>query len=356
MKIAQIAPIYEAVPPQMYGGTERVVAQLSQALAQQGHQVTVFASGDSQITNCEVVSVREHALRLDSNPLKSDIAAHFNEFEQLYDRRHEFDIIHFHTDLLHFPLFKDIAERTLTTLHGRLDLSDLRQVYHHWRQYPLVSISNAQRRPLPFAHWVGTVYHGLSEQNYRFYEHNDGHYLVFLGRISPEKRPDRAIEIAKKVGIPLKIAAKVDAQDTQYFHQEIEPLLDDPLIEFVGEINDQQKSAILGNALGLLFPIDWPEPFGLVMIEAMACGTPVVAWRCGSVPEVVDEGISGYIVDNMSDAILACEKLPQLNRATVHDQFLYRFSADAMARNYINLYQQQLNKASNTINTIKIAG
>lgn len=356
MKIAQIAPLYEAVPPKMYGGTERVVAHLSEALAQQGHQVTVFASGDSQLENCEMVNCRSQALRLDQTPLKSDIAAHFNQLEYLYTRRNEFDIIHFHTDLIHFPLFTQIADRTLTTLHGRLDLCDLRQVYRHWRQYPLVSISNSQRAPLPFANWAGTVYHGFPAKNYQFHEHNEGQYLAFLGRISPEKRPDRAIEIAKKVGIPLKIAAKVDEQDRQYFQQEIEPLLDDPLIDFIGEISDQQKSDFLGHALGLLFPIDWPEPFGLVMIEAMACGTPVIAWRCGSVPEVIDEGISGYIVESIEAAVLAVEKLPQLSRLTVHAQFLKRFSAKTMARNYLKLYQQQLTHADSHLTTIKIAG
>ncbi|CAG9000365.1 MAG: Phosphatidyl-myo-inositol mannosyltransferase [Candidatus Celerinatantimonas neptuna] len=355
MKIAQIAPLYEAVPPKLYGGTERLVAHLCEALAEQGHDVTLFASADSQVTHCEQVKARSQALRLDPNPLKSDIASHFNLLEKLYARRHEFDMIHFHTEYLHFPMFEDVASKTLTTLHGRLDLADLPDVYRYWRQYPLASISDSQRRPLPFANWAGTIYHGLNPDCYQFHEDADGHYLAFLGRISPEKRPDRAIEIAKRVGIPLKIAAKVSEQDQPYFKQQIEPLFDDPLIEFVGEINDQQKSAFLGNALGLLFPIDWPEPFGLVMIEAMACGTPVVAWRCGSVPEIIDDGISGYIVDNIEQAVLACEKLHQLDRPTIRDQFIQRFSSATMAQNYMTVYQKLIQHSDNAV-TVKFAG
>lgn len=355
MKIAQIAPLYEAVPPKLYGGTERLVAHLCEALAEQGHDVTLFASADSRVAHCEQVSTRSQALRLDPNPLKSDIASHFNLLEKLYARRHEFDVIHFHTEFLHFPMFKDVASKTLTTLHGRLDLDDLPDVYRYWRQYPLASISDSQRRPLPFANWAGTIYHGLNPNSYEFHGESDGHYLAFLGRISPEKRPDRAIEIAKRVGIPLKIAAKVSTDDQPYFKQHIEPLLDDPLIEFIGEINDQQKSAFLSNALGLLFPIDWPEPFGLVMIEAMACGTPVVAWHCGSVPEIIDDGISGYIVDNLEQAVLACEKLPQLDRPTIRDQFIQRFSSATMARNYVDVYKQLIQHSANKV-TVKYAG
>lgn len=342
MKIAQIAPLYEAVPPRLYGGTERLVAHLCEALSDEGHDVTLFASGDSQVRHCRLISGRQSALRLDQNPLKSDLASHLNMLQQVYEMRHQFDIIHFHTDMIHFPLFKDVAGKTLTTLHGRLDLSDIRKTYRTWHQYPLVSISNNQRRPLPFANWVGTVYHGLNPENYHFYPRADGQYLAFLGRISPEKRPDRAIEIAKRAGIPLKIAAKVDDQDKAYFHQQIEPLLNDPLVEFVGEISDAQKSAFLGQAMGLLFPIDWPEPFGLVMIEAMACGTPVIAWRSGSVPEVIDDGMTGYIVDNMDQAVAACDQLVDLPRATVRDQFMQRFSSAAMAKSYLTVYQRLL--------------
>lgn len=342
MKIAQIAPLYEAVPPKLYGGTERLLAHLSQALAQLGHEVTVFASADSQLPGCILSAQRPQALRLDSSPLTSDVASHLAMLDEVRRRADEFDVLHFHTDLLHLPFFEDMAERTLTTLHGRLDLQDLPHVYRRWRQYPLVSISNDQRRPLPFAHWAGTVYHGLDPQQYKFHARPTGQYLAFLGRISPEKRPDRAIRIAQQAGIPLKIAAKVDGQDKAYYEQTIKPLLQDPNIEFVGEINDQQKSEFLGNACGLLFPIDWPEPFGLVMIEAMACGTPVIAFRCGSVPEVVDPNVTGFIVDTEAQAVAACQRLDELDRAQVRQQFCKRFSAQTMASAYVGIYQQLL--------------
>ena len=294
MKIAQVTPLYEAVPPRLYGGTERVVAHLTDALVELGHEVTLFASAEAE-TKARLVAVRDQAIRLDPAPLKSDLAAHLSQLAEVRRRAGEFDVIHFHTDMIHFPFFDRHAGRTVTTLHGRLDLKDLAGVYQRWPQFPLVSISDDQRRPLPFANWAATVQHGVAAAHYSYTAKPEG-YLAFLGRISPEKRPDRAIAIAKATGRRLKIAAKVDAADRTYFEEEIEPLLEHPLIEFVGEIGDSEKSAFLGGAEALLFPIDWPEPFGLVMIEAMACGTPVIAYACGSVPEVIEDGVTGFIV------------------------------------------------------------
>lgn len=339
MKIAQVAPLYEAVPPRLYGGTERVVAHLTDALVDLGHEVTLFASGEAQ-TKARLVSVRDQAIRLDPAPLKSDLAAHLSQIAEVRQRADQFDVIHFHTDMIQFPFFADIAEKTVTTLHGRLDLKDLPAVYQRWPQFPLVSISDDQRRPLPFANWAATVHHGMDAGVYRFQPRSEG-YLAFLGRISPEKRPDRAIAIAKRLGRTLKIAAKVDAADRAYFEEKIEPLLHDPLIEFVGEIGDHQKSAFLGGADALLFPIDWPEPFGLVMIEAMACGTPVVAYACGSVPEVIEDGLTGFIVRSQDEAVAAVRRLPTLDRGAIRRRFEERFSAVAMARRYLDLYKRQ---------------
>jgi glycosyltransferase involved in cell wall biosynthesis len=339
MRIAQIAPLYEAVPPRLYGGTERIVAHLTDALVDLGHDVTLFATADAR-TRAHLVPVRDQAIRLDPAPLKSDLAAHLSMLHEVRRRRDDFDILHFHVDMLHFPLFEDCAERTLTTLHGRLDLKDLAETYRCWPRFPMVSISDHQRRPLRFANWVGTVYHGMPESLYRFAPKARGNYLAFLGRISPEKRPDRAIAIAKATGVPLRIAAKVDAADRAYFRDEIKPLLDDPLIEFVGEIGDAEKSQFLGDALALLFPIDWPEPFGLVMIEAMACGTPVIAWGCGSVPEVVDDGVTGRVVHSQGEAMAAVVEVAGYDRRRIRDTFERRFSAQTMARGYEQLYQR----------------
>jgi len=339
MRIAQVAPLYEAVPPRLYGGTERVVAHLADTLVQLDQDVTLFASADAR-TDAKLVPVRDQAIRLDPQPLKSDLAAHLSMLHEVHRRACDFDIIHFHVDLIHFPFFEDLTRRTVTTLHGRLDLKDLSETYRRWPLYPLVSISDAQRRALPLANWVATVPHGVAEDLYRFTAKPRDSYLAFLGRISPEKRPDRAIAIAKRAGLKLKIAAKVDAVDRNYFADKIQPLLADPLIEFVGEIGDSQKSEFLGGAKALLFPIDWPEPFGLVMIEAMACGTPVVAWRRGSVPEIIDDGVTGFVVASEDEAVTAVGRAIALDRRTIRDVFERRFAATVMAHNYLDLYRR----------------
>ncbi|MDB6061361.1 MAG: glycosyltransferase [Verrucomicrobiaceae bacterium] len=339
MKIALIAPLYEAVPPRLYGGTERIVAHLADALVELGHQVTLFACADAQ-TKAELIAVRDQAIRLDPHPLKSDLASHLSLLDEVRCRAESYDVLHFHIDLLHFPVFEHMAQKTLTTLHGRLDIKGLEEVYARWPSYPLVSISDQQREALPSANWFGTVHHGLCPNVYSFCERPRNDYLAFLGRISPEKRPDRAIAIARKAGLPLKIAAKVDVVDQGYFREVIEPLLQLPGVEFIGEISDAQKPAFLGNARALLFPIDWPEPFGLVMIEAMACGTPVIAWRCGSVPEVIEPGLTGAIVDNENDALEALKTLHLIDRHSVRRRFEQRFSALAMAKRYEVLYRR----------------
>ena len=337
MKIAQVTPLYEAVPPRLYGGTERVVAHLTDALVDLGHEVTLFASAEAE-TRARLIPVRDQAIRLDPEPLKSDLAAHMTLLAAVLDRADEFDVIHFHTDIIQFPFFRDLADKTITTLHGRLDLKDLPEVYERWPEFGLVSISDDQRRPLPHANWKATVQHGMPGDLYRFSPTSQG-YLAFLGRISPEKRPDRAIEIATRLGKPLKIAAKVDAADKTYWETVIKPMIDgNPLIEFVGEIGDHQKSAFLGGAEALLFPIDWPEPFGLVMIEALACGTPVVAFRCGSTPEIIEDGATGFLVDTMEQAVAAAAKAHELDREAIRARFDLRFSATAMARRYLDVY------------------
>ncbi|MGX5731537.1 glycosyltransferase family 4 protein [Pseudoxanthomonas beigongshangi] len=341
MRIAQISPLLEAVPPRLYGGTERVVSYLTEALVAAGHEVTLFASGDSR-TSATLVPGRDSAIRLDESPLKSAVAAHLAMLSDVARRAQEFDILHFHIDLLPFPLFEPHAARTLSTLHGRQDKKDLPAYYRRWPEFPLVSISESQRRPIPWANWLGTVYHGLPEDLYAPAPAPSGDYLAFLGRVSRDKRLDRAIAIARRVGLPLRIAAKVDTPDRAYFRETIHPLLEQDGVEFIGEINDSEKPAFLGNARALLFPIDWPEPFGLVMIEAMACGTPVIGWRCGSVPEVVDEGVTGHIVDSIADAAAAVERVDRLPRARIRETFERRFSATAMAQDYIALYRTLL--------------
>jgi glycosyltransferase involved in cell wall biosynthesis len=337
MKIAQIAPLVESVPPTLYGGTERVVSWLTEELVAQGHDVTLFASGDSH-TSAKLVPVVERALRLDDR-VRDCLPYNFIMLDQVAELSREFDILHFHIDFMHYPMFRDIPNRTLTTLHGRLDLPDLQPIYRAFPHMPLVSISDSQREPMPPVNWMGTVHHGLPADLFRGMT---GHknYLAFLGRISPEKRPDRAIAIAIAAGMPLKIAAKVDAIDRAYFESSIKSLLDHPLIEFIGEIGESRKQDFLGNALAVLFPIDWPEPFGLVMIEAMACGTPVIAFRCGSVPEIMDNGVTGFVVDTVDDAVTAVERVSELSRAAVRKRFEERFTAPTMAEQYVAIYKK----------------
>jgi glycosyltransferase involved in cell wall biosynthesis len=343
MRIAQVAPLYESVPPSLYGGTERVVSYLTEELVGQGHEVTLFASGDSE-TRAKLVAPCRRALRLDRrwvNPL----VHHLLMLERVFQDVSRFDIIHFHCDYLHFPLSRRHPRPHLTTLHGRLDIPDLRPLYREFAGEPLVSISDAQRRPLPWANWLGTVHHGLPLDLHTFRE-RPGQYLAFLGRISPEKRVDRAIQIARKAGVPLKIAAKVDVLDRAYFEETIQPLLKGarPLVEFVGEIGGQEKDEFLGNASALLFPIGWPEPFGLAMIEALACGTPVIAYRKGSVPEVVEDGVSGFVVETIAQAVQAVGRVASLSRSKCRQVFEGRFGAARMARDYVRLYHRLLER------------
>src|SRR5579875_304533 len=337
MRIAQVAPLYERVPPQNYGGTERVVSYLTEELVKQGHEVTLFASGDS-ITQARLVAPCDKSLRLDKNSVDPMIY-HVLMLEMVFREAKRFDLIHFHIDYLHFPLIRRYRRPHVTTLHGRLDLPELPALYREFREMPVVSISNAQRGPLPGANWQGTVYHGLPLDLHSFTE-QPGEYLAFLGRISPEKRVDRAIEIARRAGLKLKIAAKIDRADRAYYEKEIAHLFKDPLVEYVGEIGGRAKDEFLGQARALLFPIDWPEPFGLVMIEALACGTPVIAWRCGSVPEIIDDGITGSIVDNLDDAVRAVERVASLSRRLCREVFEQRFSAARMARDYVAIYER----------------
>jgi glycosyltransferase involved in cell wall biosynthesis len=346
LRIAQVAPLYESVPPKYYGGTERIVSYLTEALVALDHDVTLFASGDSE-TSATLVPVCPKALRLDPGCV-DQLAHHIVLLEQVMDQSDEFDVIHFHIDYLHFPLSRRQSYRHVTTLHGRLDIPDLVPLYRTFPEMPLVSISNSQRGPLPWVNWQATVYHGLPPNLYRF-RPDMGDYLACLGRISPEKGVDRAIEIARQVGIPLRIAAKVDKADQDYFESIIEPMLHDPLVEFLGEIGDDGKDEFLGNARALLFPIDWPEPFGIVMIEAMACGTPVIAYSSGSVPEVMEEGRTGFIVCELDDAVEAVRRVPQLSRARCREVFEQRFTADRMARDYVDVYEQLIAQSAKRV-------
>jgi glycosyltransferase involved in cell wall biosynthesis len=337
MRIAQVAPLYESVPPKYYGGTERVVSYLTEELIQQGHEVTLFASGDS-ITQARHIAPCSQSLRL-QNDCIDQLAHHIVMLELVAKHAPEFDVIHFHIDYLHFPFSRRQPIPHLTTLHGRLDIPDLVPLYEEFPEMPLVSISNAQRLPLPWVNWLATVHHGLPTNLYTFYEPH-GQYLCFIGRISPEKRVDRAVEISRQTGIPLKIAAKVDKVDRAYFEATIEPLLATPGVEYIGEIGEGDKNELLGNAYALVFPIDWPEPFGLVMIEALACGTPVIAYRQGSVSEVLDDGVTGFIVEELDDAVRAAERVRQLDRCRCREVFEQRFSAGRMARDYVAVYEQ----------------
>ena len=343
MRIAQIAPLFESVPPRLYGGTERVVSYLTEELVREGHHVTLFASGDSA-TSAELVSCSPAALRLD--PTVRDPNPHYMlMLEKVRQRAREFDILHFHIDYFHFPVFRPMAARTLTTLHGRLDIPDLRLLYRTIDDMPLVAISDAQRGTIPNANFVATVQHGVPLDLYRPTFQPRERYFAFLGRICPEKRPDLAIKIARACGIPLKIAAKIDRADERYFHDVIAPLLDGVSVQYIGEINERTKTAFLGEASALMFPIDWPEPFGLTMIEAMACGTPVLAFRCGSVQEVVDQGTTGFIVDSVEDAVQTVPRIIALDRRAVRRRFEHRFSADRMARNYVDVYRSLLTRS-----------
>jgi glycosyltransferase involved in cell wall biosynthesis len=342
MRIAQVAPLYESVPPKYYGGTERVVSYLTEELVRQGHEVTLFASGDSE-TAARLVAAAPRSLRLDDTCV-DQLVHHVLLLGQVTDRAAEFDVIHYHIDYLHFPLSRCRPHPHITTLHGRLDIPDLAPLYDEFSEMPVVSISNSQRQPLPQANWQATVYHGLPETLLRFRPER-GQYLAFIGRFSPEKRADRAIEIARRARLPLKLAAKVDAVDQAYFDAEIKPLLDDPLIEFVGEIGEDAKDEFLGNAYALLFPIDWPEPFGLVMIEAMACGTPVIAYRQGSVEEVMEEGRTGFVVSTIEEAVQAVQRVADLDRAECRRVFDHRFTAAQMADDYVRVYERVISSS-----------
>jgi glycosyltransferase involved in cell wall biosynthesis len=351
LRIAQVSPLYESVPPQLYGGTERVVSYLTEELVELGHEVTLFASGDST-TKARLVACCPKALRLNPDCI-DQLAHHYVMLEEIFARAEEFDIIHFHIDYLHFPISRVTEIPQLTTLHGRLDLTDLPPLYHKYPDMPVVSISRAQRKPLSFANWVANIYHGLPAGRLRLGD-GSGKYLAFLGRISPEKRLDRAIEIAMKVGMPLKIAAKIDRVDREYFESRIKPMLDHPNIEYIGEISEDQKSEFLGNAYAYLFPIDWPEPFGLTMIESMACGTPTIAFNCGSVPELITHGTSGFIVDNMEDAVRAVPRVAGLDRGACRQAFEMRFTGSRMAKDYVKLYESMLNIRALSVETSKV--
>src|SRR5215813_11875894 len=340
MKIAQVAPLYESVPPKLYGGTERVVSYLTEELVRQGHQVTLFATGDS-VTQARLVEACPRSLRLDKQCI-DQLAHHIVLLEQVFRQASAFDLIHFHIDYLHFPLSVRQHIPTVTTLHGRLDIPDLVPLYQMFPSMPMVSISDVQRAPLPWVNWLGTVYHGLPEHLYTFRE-APGTYLAFLGRITPEKGVEQAIAIAQQAGIPLKIAAKVDRVDRDYFREVVRPLLhNNSLVEHIGEVGEDNKDIFLGEAYALLFPIDWPEPFGLVMIEAMACGTPVIAYPRGAVPEVLEDGVTGWIVEGIEEAVQAVGQVPALSRARCRQVFEERFSASRMARDYLRLYNKLL--------------
>jgi glycosyltransferase involved in cell wall biosynthesis len=336
MRIAQVAPLCERVPPKLYGGTERVVSFLTEELVRQGHDVTLFASGDSK-TSARLVPICRRAQRLDGGR-RDALAEHILMIEQVARRAGEFDLIHFHVAHLHFPVARRLPTAHVTTLHGRLDMPELVELYSEFSDLPIVSISDAQRMALPHAGWIGTIHHGLPPDLLR-YQPSPGRYLAFLGRVSPEKRLDRAIRIATAAGWPLRIAAKVDAADAEYFERDIRPLLDHPLVEFVGEIGEPDKSDFLGGARALLFPIDWPEPFGLVQIEALACGTPVIAFEGGSVPEIIDPGVTGFIVNSIAEAIEAVSAIDDIERWACRQTFERRFSVQRMALDHVRIYE-----------------
>jgi glycosyltransferase involved in cell wall biosynthesis len=348
MRIAQVAPLYESVPPQLYGGTERIVHHLTEALVGLGHEVTLYAAGDSR-TSAELVSVCARSLRLDPTCIDS-LAHHMTMLERISHEHRRYDVVHFHIDYLHFMMSRSLGLRQLTTLHGRLDLPELGPLYHAFPDMPVVSISDAQRRPLPQANWVGTVLHGLSPDLFAP-TFEPGNYFAFVGRVSREKRVDRAIAIAKALQVPLRIAAKIDKQDREYYEEHVAHLFEDPLVEYVGEIADCDKARFVGGARALLFPIDWPEPFGLVMIEAMACGTPVVAFDHGSVREVLEDGVTGYIVRDMPSAIEAASQASRLDRRRIRETFEQKFSSQRMAEDYLALYRELMETPERRLGT-----
>jgi glycosyltransferase involved in cell wall biosynthesis len=339
VRIAQVAPLFESVPPRRYGGTERVVSYLTEELVRQGHRVTLFATADSE-TSAELVPIVERPLRGDPLWMFQAVV----QVEKVFRRAGDFDVLHFHTDGLHYPLIRKATTPVVTTLHGRQDLPGLARFYRVFSHVPVVSISDAQRAPLPHARWVGTVHHGLPPTLYRPGSGRGG-YLAFLGRISPEKRVDRAVEIARRAGVQLLIAAKVDPVDRTYFEREIEPLLHAPGVEYLGEIGDEEKVDFLGDALAVIFPIDWPEPFGLVMIEAMACGTPVLAFHGGSVEEIIRPGVTGAVVGSVDEAVEALPSVATLDRVACRQEFERRFSAARMAQGYVRVYEQLMGGA-----------
>jgi len=340
LKIAQVAPLYESVPPARYGGTERVVANLTDELVRLGHDVTLFASADST-TRARLVPMCPRALRLDSE-CRDQLAWHILMAERVAQQADCFDLIHFHIAHFHFPLLRRLEVPHVTTLHGRLDLPELAPLYEEFSDMPVISISDAQRQPLAMANWIATIYHGLPDKLFDFHPRPEG-YLAFLGRISLEKRVDRAIAIATALGWPLKIAAKVDPADVGYFERDVKPLLNNPLVEFIGEIGEHDKNDFLGQARALLFPIDWPEPFGLVMIEALACGTPVVAFRGGSVEEIIEHGRTGFIVDSMEDAVAATRQVASIDRRVCRRSFEQRFTARRMVERHVSVYTEVVN-------------
>ena len=348
MRIAQVAPLYESVPPKLYGGTERVVSWLTEELVTQGHEVTLFASGDSE-TRARLIPACPRALWRDKD-CRETLPHHVRQMELVFDDVSRFDVIHFHSDYLHFPLLRRHPCPSVTTLHGRLHIPDLGPLFAEYRDVPLVSISNDQRRPIPDANWQATVYHGLPRGLHTFQERS-GDYLAFLGRMSPEKRVDRAIQIARLAGMKLKIAAKIYPEERAYFHETIEPLLQESqsFVEFIGEVGGRAKDEFLGNAHAMLFPIDWPEPFGLVMIEALACGTPVIAWKNGSVPEIIEDGVTGFVVDSVEDAAEAVGRIAWLERSSCRKAFEDRFDAGRMARDYVDVYRRLVNGKSDSI-------
>lgn len=340
MRIAMVAPLLESVPPKAYGGTERVVHYLTEGLVERGHDVTLFASGDSH-TRADLVSICRESLRLSKT--KHDPAIyHTRQLMEVVRMVHHFDIVHFHSDYFHFPAWRHITTPQVMTTHGRLDIADLKIIYDEFSEMALVSISDSQRKPLPKAGWVATVYNGTPADTFTF-RNAPGDYLAFLGRFTPEKGPEEAIQIAKRVGMPLKMAAKIDPLDRQYFAERIEPLLDDPMIEFIGEADDTTKNELLGGARALLFPIAWPEPFGLVMTEAMACGTPVIAFRNGSVDEVMVDKMTGFVVDTIDEAVEAVKNIHMISRQQCRKHFQSKFTAERMVQNYLKVYEKLIN-------------